>query len=240
MLSQQVRNIKISSLSCKLKQLKSAKMRTVFICRMILLTSLSFVFASQANGKGKEKNNLPEKHVLMLGLPDNVKSNYFPKVMISEETGIAKNMIDREYNAIIMENIMASAKDACIFTPISTDEVSVDKWMGLIKIHGEGDACYSDVSLVPNDEYRHALDMADAEFLLVLNQHYLKWQEKPMRTLFHIVSYTLFDKDKNEVYRGNGYFASMNLETPDRLRKISGKTSSRIAATVIDKIVDLH
>ena len=40
-----------------------------------------------------------------------------------------------------------------------------------------------------------------------------------LRTLFHIVSYTLFDKDKNEVYRGNNFFTCMNLENPDKLRK---------------------
>lgn len=215
-------------------------MRNLFICRIILLTVLNLVFvaASQAKGKGKEDSDISGKQVLMLGLADNVKSNYFPKVMISEETGIVENRIDSEYNAIIMENIRTSAKGGCKFIPVPAGETPVNKWMELIKVTGEGDACYSDVSQVPGEEYRNVLDTAGADYLLVLNQHYLKWQEVPMRTLFHIVSYTLFDKDKNEVYRGNGYFASMNLEQPGKLKKISEKTSSRIASAVTKTITN--
>ena len=86
---------------------------------------------------------------------------------------------------------------------------------------------------MPTEELQKVLDNADADYLLVLNQHYLKWQDQPLRTLFHIVSYTLFDKDKNEVYRGNNFFTCMNLENPDKLRKSSRKSSSKIASTII-------
>ena len=212
-------------------------MKKRFLCRFVLLVSLSFsfVFASVLQAKERRHDNRITKHVLMLGLTDNVKSNYFPKMIISEETGIMTDMIDKEFNTIIMENIMAAANASCMFVPLSVDTF-IDEWASLIKVNNDGDECYSDISLVPSDDYHKVLDMAGAEYLLVLNQHYLKWQETPMRTLFHIVSYTLFDKDKDEIYRGNAYFTSMNLERPEKLRKISGKTSSRIAATVISKI----
>ena len=211
-------------------------MKNVFLRRLILLTTLSsiFVITLQARERGKESGNSTTKNVLMLGLRDNVRSNYFHKGMITEKTGIKEDVIDMEYNVIIMENIMASANGAFKFIPACVEtSTSVGK---MIRVEGEADKCYSDVSMVPSDEYRNALDMAEAEYLLVVNQHYLKWQEKPMHTLFHIVSYTLYDKDQNEVYRGNSYFTSMNLEGPDKLRKISGKTSSRIASTIINQI----
>jgi hypothetical protein len=211
-------------------------MKNVFLCRLMLLTTLScvFIITSQA-ATGEGNNNLPAKNVLMLGLPDNVRSNYFSKITINEKMCVKENMADKEYNAIIMENIMASANGVCKFIPACA-ETSDSDWVSKIRVEGEADKCYSDVSMVPSDEYRNVLDMAEAEYLLVLNQHYLKWQEKPMITLFHIVSYTLFDKDQNEVYRGNGYFSSMNLETPDKLRKISSRTSSRIASTITNQI----
>lgn len=208
-------------------------MKNLLLCKLMLLSTLSCVFVIASHAKGNE--NLSGKHVLMLGLNDNVKSNFY-KGRITNETGIAANMIDKEYNVIIMENIMASSNGVYKFIPASAVETSAHKWTNLIKTNGEGDESYSDISLVPSDEYRNALDMAGAEYLLVLNQHYLKWQDKPMRTLFHIVSYTLFDKDKNEIYRGNNYFTSMNLEPPDKLRKTSSKTSSRIASTIISQI----
>ena len=211
-------------------------MKNVFLRSVVLPVSLSlfFVFVMQAKEKGNENRGIVSS-VLMLGLDDNVRSNYFPPSMITEETGIPENVIDREYNTIIMDNIMASASASCKFIPVSAD-ASACKWAGMITVNGEGEESYSDVSSVPGDEYRKSLDTAGAEYLLVLNQHYLKWQEKPMRTLFHIVSYTLYDKDKNEIYRGNHYFTSMNLERPDKLRKISHKTSSRIVAAIVNQI----
>jgi hypothetical protein len=209
-------------------------MKNVFLCRLVLLVCLSFACAvSQAKGKDNDSRQAAGR-VLMLGLTDNVKSNYFPKVTIAEETGITDDLIDREYNRIIMDNIIASAKPACKFIPLSDAE-----WMGLIRVSGEGDECYSDVSQVPDDDYRRALTTAEAQYLLVLNQHYLKWQETPMRTLFHIVSYTLFDQNKHEVCRGHAYFTSMKLERPDKLRKISSKTSSRIASAITNQFKSL-
>ncbi len=210
-------------------------MKNVFLRRIVLLAGLSvvFTFAMQAKEKINGGKNVVT-NVLMLGLNNNVSSNYFPMSTITEETGITKDVIDQEYNTIIMDNIIASAKASCKFIPATMEEGS-----DLIRINGEGDESYSDLSSIPNDEYKKLLDTAGAEYLLVLNQHYLKWQETPMRTLFHVVSYTLYDKNKNEVYRNNSHFTSMNLERPDKLRKISNKTSGRIATTVAGQISKL-
>lgn len=181
----------------------------------------------------KESENYHAKQILIVGLCDNVKSNYFYKGMIAEETGMKADSIDQTYNKIIAENIAASAKKGdCRFIPASMASVS-GKVLNEIKVNGESEDCYSDLSAVPTAELQQVLDSADADYLLVLNQHYLKWQDQPLRTLFHIVSYTLFDKDKNEIYRGNNFFTCMNLENPDKLRKSSRKSSSKIASTII-------
>ena len=210
-------------------------MKQMFLCRLILLTIFSCILVTASQAKERRNSNLSGKSVLMLGLADNVKSYYFSNTTIAEKMGVEENMIDREYNAIIMENIMTSANSAYKFIPVCA-ETSVPEWISKIRVEGEADNCYSDVSMVPSDEYRNVLDMAGAEYLLVLNQHYLKWQERPMLTLFHIVSYTLFDKDQNEVYRGNNYFTSMSPEPLDKLKKISSKTSSRIASAITNQI----
>ena len=211
-------------------------MKNVFLRRMILLTGLVSFLATALQAKEKEGESHRAKSVLVLGLSDNVRSNYFPKGMITEKTGISENMIDNEYNAIITENIIASTpKNSGMFIPASA-ETSISDWANLIIVEGEGDKCSSDVSPIPTDEYRKALDKAGAEYLLVVNQHYLKWQETPMRTLFHIVSYTLYDKDQQEVYCGNGHFTSMYIESLENLRKISRKASSRIASNIVNQI----
>ena len=107
-----------------------------------------------------------------------------------------------------------------------------------VKINENEEECASDLSSVPLDEMRKIMNDADADYLLVLNQHYLKWQDQPLRTLFHIVSYSLFDKDKKEIITGNNFFTCMNLEEPNKIRKMSKKSSVKIASNVIKALED--
>ena len=191
-------------------------MERLFKIRIFTVMFFLAVASMAANAKEskKEGDNYHAKQILIVGLHDNVKSNYL-------------------YNTIIAENIAASVKNGdCKFIPANATQVT-GQVLNEIKVNGESEDCYSDLSAVPTEELQKVLDNADADYLLVLNQHYLKWQDQPLRTLFHIVSYTLFDKDKNEVYRGNNFFTCMNLENPDKLRKSSRKSSSKIASSII-------
>jgi hypothetical protein len=189
------------------------------------------------NGKDKARTAGAVTQILIVGLDENVKSNYFPKVMIAEETGMDAENIDREYNAIIAENIAATTNDGDykFISPAGDDCKQI---IGEIIVNGEDEENTCDMSNVPPAELQKLLDQAGADYLLVLNRHYLRWQETPLRTLFHTVSYALFDKNKQEICHGNSYFTSMALENPARLRKISRKTSSKIASSVIKSLDD--
>lgn len=211
------------------------------ILAAICLSLLSaFILEAKENKNPKEsrKANSAAARILVVGLDNNVKSNYFYMGMIAEETGINAEHIDREYNRIIAENIAVYNKTSqCEFIPVEPEEVKGD-CIRPIPLNGDEENCNSDLSSIPADEWKNILTHAEADYMLVLNQHYLKWQETPLRTLFHIVSYTLFDKDKKEIYRGNNYFTTMSLEKPDELRKISRKSSSKIAANVVKSLDD--
>lgn len=176
--------------------------------------------------------NTKETQVLIVGLNDNVKSNYYYNDQIAQETGMGADSIDLQYNHIIAENIVSSsAKSTCKFIEGGNNPdfgALIDK----IDVSGEGEECSSSLSRISEDELQKVLESADATYLLVLNQHYLKWQQQPMRTLFHIVSYTLYDKNKNKVVTGNQYFTCMNLQKPEKVVQLSRKSSSKIASSV--------
>jgi hypothetical protein len=175
------------------------------------------------------------RRIVVVGLSDNVKSNYFYDEWIAEETGIAGDSLDWTFNAIIMEHLVNGSSSGCVFVPAS--EVAMEGgWTEAIAVHGEGEGSYSDLSSVSPADWAGAVKEAGASYVLVLNQHYLQWQETPLRTLFHIVSYSLFDREGKEVCRGNPYFTSMNLEGRERLRKISQKASHRMASDIINRI----
>lgn len=213
-------------------------MKTAFVKSIVLglfvMASVMVVKAEEAGKDASGKNNAVVK-VLVVGL-DNVNSNYFPESMITEETGIPEDSIGETYNRIITDNIIQANKDKGVAF-ISSENISdADQLLGNVVVNGENEESYADVEQIDHKNYQQLMDEAQADYILFLNQHYLKWQEKPLRTLFHFVSYSLYDKNQQEVTKGNNYFTCMNLEKADRLTKASRKSSSKIASAIVKSI----
>jgi hypothetical protein len=196
----------------------------------ILLLLLTLI--SPASWAGKDGAAKEEAKVLIIGLNDNVKSNYYYNEQIASETGMKADSIDQQYNNIIAGNIAgASIGSPCKFIP-GGDDPMYEQLIGKIEVSGEGEDANSSLSHISTEELQQALDHAHADYLLVLNQHYLKWQEQPMRTVFHMVSYTLYNKERKQIYTGNQYFTTMSLEAPEKIIQLSRKSSSKIASSV--------
>lgn len=215
-------------------------MKTVWIKSMILgLAGLTFTanaFAEDSNKGNKAPNEDNTVKVLVVGLENNVSSNYFPTPMITEETGIPEDSIGDTYNRIITDNIISGNKNKNYTFVSSENFPEADTLADEVKVNGEDEETYADLSQVNKDEYNKMLEEADADYVLFLNKHYLKWQDTPLRTLFHFVSYSLYDRNQNEVTKGNNYFTCMNLEKEDKLSKASRKSSSKIASAIIKSI----
>lgn len=212
------------------------EMKTTIFKGIILgLSVLGLSLSANAEDYVNENSNVSTKKVLVIGL-DNVNSNYFPQSMITEETGIPTDSISYTYNKIITNNIIQSNKDKdyTFVSPVVSSEIN--EIIDDIQLKGEEEERYIDLSSIDNNEYHRLIDATNADYVLFLNQHYLKWQEKPLRTLFHFVSYSLYDKNQKEITKGNNYFTCMNLEKADKLSKASRKSSSKIASTVIKSI----
>lgn len=214
-------------------------MKRLFRSRLVYLLFLGCLCAhvSFAGNGLSEGDGVQPKRVLIVGLRDNVRSNYFYRGMIAEETGMVADSVDLVYNHIIAENIADNAKSKAYRFVMANENQIPEDFFQEVKTSGE-EECASDLSSVPLDEMRKIMNDADADYLLVLNQHYLKWQDQPLRTLFHIVSYSLFDKDKKEIITGNNFFTCMNLEGPNKIRKMSKKSSVKIASNVIKALED--
>lgn len=212
-------------------------MKTTLIKNIILgLTAMTFITTANAEDSNKEnKTKDMQVKVLVVGL-DNVSSNYFPAPMITEETGIPQDSIGDTYNRIITNNIIQANKDKK-YTFVSSENLpDVNTLVTEVKVNGENEDTYADLSNVNKEEFSKILNEADADYVLFLNKHYLKWQDTPLRTLFHFVSYSLYDRNQHEVTKGNNYFTCMNLEKGAKLSKASRKSSSKIASEVIKSI----
>lgn len=153
-------------------------MKTTFVKSIILgLFAMASVATVQAEEAGKEavgKESSATVKVLVVGL-DNVSSNYFPESMITEETGIPEDSIGDTYNRIITDNIIHANKNK-EFAFISSEKFAdAEKLLGDIQVSGENEESYANVSQIDSQNYKQLLDEAHADYVLFLNQHYLKW-----------------------------------------------------------------
>lgn len=204
-----------------------------FILGMVLATACCLNLAA----RGKADASKANKQVLVIGLNDNIRSNHFPTTMLSEETGLVVDSIDVAYNRAIAMNIVTSVKEGAALTFKAHE--GIDRWESLltnVTLEGENEESYANLSNIAQAELEQLMEEADADYLLILNQHYLKWQEEPLRTLFHFVSYSLYNKEKEEITRGHNYFTCMKPENEMQLRKSSRKSSSKIALAITKNV----
>lgn len=195
----------------------------------LIALCLSSTFNAGAEDKPVKKDVVK---VLIVGLNDNVRSNYYYDASIAEETGIHADSIVTEFNRIIARNIEeALPESSCKF--ISAGHAAADETLlSQIECTGEAEQAHSNLNAIPAEKYKEILNQAQANYLLVLNQHYLKRQDQPMRTVFHMMSYTLYDQDRKEVLNGNQYFTSMKLETAEKIKSMSRKSTAKIASSI--------
>jgi hypothetical protein len=149
-------------------------------------------------------------------------------MMISQETGIPADSVVYVYNIAIAANIIDGNKNDGVefIMPKNSGEMRAV----IQKVSLQGDEALNksaNLSQVSGNEYQQLLADNDADYVLLLNQHYLKWQEKPMQTVFHITSYSVFDKDKNEVIHGNNNFTTMSLEGQEKLYRDARKCPAK-------------
>ena len=120
-------------------------MERLFKIRIFTVMFFLAVASIAANAKEskKEGDNYHAKQILIVGLHDNVKSNYFYNGMIAEETGMKADSIDQTYNTIIAENIAASVKNGdCKFIPANATQVT-GQVLNEIKVNGESEDCHA-------------------------------------------------------------------------------------------------
>lgn len=206
----------------------------LLIASLLLMSLSSFSFKNRTEEDDKK---VKTTQVLIVGLNDNLKSNYYYDEVIEQETGMKVDSVEHQYNEIIANNIIeALPKSACKFVT-GIDNKTFEEYADKIEVKGEGEDCVSNLTNVPASAIQQTLHDSNANYLLVLNQHYLKRQDKPMITVFYMISYTLYDQNKKEIYSGNQYFTSMKLESPEQLKKISRKTTSKIASSIVKTLI---
>lgn len=192
--------------------------KLVYMIAGLLLTSAATTAAKAEKG-----------HVLIIPAANNIKSNHYYDDYIAKEMGVAVDSLDYYFNGSVTRHLQALHDGDLEYTLVpETEKIAVTED---IEISGEAEASVASVDKMSIDEYHTLLEKNKSEFLLVINQHYLKKMESgTMNTVFHIVSYTLFDKDKKQVNTSSLYYSTMKLDKPNKMESQLKKTASKIAS----------
>jgi len=201
---------------------------------ILLFVCSSFFLTAHARKSGSVGHPHKPVRVLLVGAPNNVKSNYYYDELIAEQISIPVDSIEWQFNQLVALNLEDMEQKAGFdFILLSPSQQGWTELTDHLEVTGEGQSCSSDLANLSTATYQDLLLQVEADYLLVLNQHYLKWQEQPMRTLFHILSYSIYDKNKQLIYSGNEFFTSMKLEKLDRMAKSIKKPSEKIGKELI-------
>ncbi len=213
--------------------MKNLDLKTVALCAVSLFCCHAGLQAAEENEEN-EATSAVARRVLVVGMDDNVRSNYYDLVTLSEDSKMNQDSISAIYNNAIETNMRtASQKEKNGLTVIPC--VLKNDWKTLLRqvtIKGEDEKAVSDWSNVKDESLKSLMAQANAGYLLVLDTHYLKYQEKPFRTLFHFVNYSLYNSDKTKLTQGSYYFTSFNPQNEKDLIKSSRKSSQKILSDI--------
>ena len=198
---------------------------------MTMLVSSNMMAGTPELESNATSNAVKAHRVLVIGAQDNVKSNYFVTDMLAEDTQINPDSVCYIYNKVIEDNhAQLAQKSKANFTYVDGNAIqgTYHDILEDIKTTGEGENQSSDLTFVNATQLRGMLDQAGADYLLLLDNHYLKYQEEPFKTIFHYVNYSLYDGNKKKLAQGSNYFTSINPQSEQQMLKASRKSTAKM------------
>ena len=170
--------------------------------------------------------------VVVIAAPENIKSNYFYPGLIAEHLHTSVDSLNYYLNTKFLEQLQLQCGKTLQFVD-GSDQPSYFSIQGNIEVTGEGDVAKASISKIGTKDYNQLLLESQADYVLVINQHYFKKQEDgSMNTIFHIVSYTLFDSNQTIVSTSSQNYSVMKLlpanEMVALMKKPAGKMVQKI------------
>jgi hypothetical protein len=190
----------------------------------IFLVSILVLFLTDtatALKKKKQDNNGGESGVVVLvvGFGNNVNSNFFPRVDMAQKMGVRQDEIDSLLNQKLLEGFSdVSVKNIDFINP--SDFSLISQTRNCFEFTGDPGYIQPELIVAFEAQIQDLLELYNADYLLLYNQYYLRWQEEPVRTLFHIFSYTVFNKKMQAVSKGQEHFNTFSLVDSDEMKKL--------------------
>jgi hypothetical protein len=207
---------------CKLKKLQQSQQNmktTAIYLACIIILFLSNTAEAAKNRKQDSTSTESGVVVLVVGFGDNVNSNYFPRVDMAVKMGVAQDKIDSLLNHKLWEGFAGvNLKNISFINP--SDYSMISKTRNYFQFTGDPGDIRPELISSFETQIQELLEIYNADYLLLYNQYYLRWQEEPVRTLFHIFNYTIFNRKMQAVSKGQEHFNTFSLVNSDEMKKL--------------------
>lgn len=208
--------------------------RIVFSISVFLIACVNVALAGGKDTNAAETAAMPK--VLVVAPANNVNSDYYVTDMLTEDTGINRDSVSYVYNNVIA-NVMQQVANKENIIVLNGCGNAMNSLLKDIDIHGKGEDAMVDMSKVDKSELQHEMQRVGASYLLVLDQHFLKYQEQPFRTMFHFINYSFYDANEKKLGNGKSYFTSFNPQSAKDMTKSSLKSTRKMVAEISKLIV---
>lgn len=194
------------------------------LCLFVAVTASLSAFAE---GRASKENAIAaSRNIVVVSAEDNVQSNYYDDVLLSENTGISQDSISEVYNRVIEDNLKRAAKDYII--NIADDAPEWKDIVGKIRLDKGENGSVSSLSEISPNELAEALSKSEARYLLVIDSHYLDYREKPMPMMYHYVNFSLYDAGGRKISSNQTYFPAYEPQNRQKMKKSSLKGTQKV------------
>jgi len=182
------------------------------------------------------RNNHPSdshvKSILVVGFAGNINSNFLPKQMVAERLEVCTQTIDSVLHEKLLQGFgnLSRNPNLKFIVPESIEEAS--RIRNVFTFNGDGENMYPVLSETNEMEFRAVMDQYNADYIMVFAQYYLKWRDEPFQTFFHILNYSLINRNLKEINRGNEFFTTFIGFNAQDVEKQMSKLIRRSAANV--------
>jgi hypothetical protein len=199
---------------------------------LCILPVFGTVTAKANNGDEKEGIENAQR-VAFLGIgSDNLRSNYFSDEIIAGKMNVPEDSIHEAFNRHFFEILSkVSAKNRktnvvyCCFGEGKTILESV-------KYDNKGDEMESDISGVSQRQLSEFLEKTSTVYLALIDQYYIKKEGYPYNNISHIIAYSVYDGNKNVVFRGRHQFSSLEMDDFSNYTKQFSKIANKLLAKI--------
>jgi hypothetical protein len=171
------------------------------------------------------------RKMLFVGLKDGYfSSDYYTGDQIAENFAVSPEAMDEFINGAFydaFENVAGKKNLHLTVCDERAKRITAD-----LLYDYDGDVLYSNLSKIDEKEYRDVLQQAQAEYLLVFDQYYIKKEGYPYDNFAHIFHYSVYDASKNKVYDGHYRFTAFDLGTLPMLQKQIKKAADKCIRSI--------